>query len=87
MTLNLQDSTHDWLVCSCGNTPLGSGFYCCTSYGKIVSPSITDGKWDTAHVLCMGCNAIYNQDTMEQNGTASHPSVVDYNKNIDWDTY
>ncbi len=87
MTLDLKNSTYDWLVCDCGNTPNGDGFYCCTSYGKIVSPVIVDGNWDSVHVLCIRCNTVYNQDTMEETGKASHPTVVEYNKNINWSTY
>jgi len=87
MTLDLKNSTCDWLVCDCGNTPNNHGYYSCTPFGKIVSPSMTGDKWDSVHVLCMGCNAIYNQDTMEQVGSATHPAVLAHNSNMNWATY
>ena len=79
MPLNLKESTLDWFVCMCGNSPASDGFYTCLPSGKIVSPSVTDGNWDEEHIICAGCNAIYNQNEMTQVGTATHPSVIHHN--------
>lgn len=82
MALDLKQTTVDWLVCDCGNQPNLDGFYTCLTSGRIVSPSI-NGEWDEVHYICLGCNTIYNTDTMDSLGTAS-PEIQETNKNIDW---
>lgn len=64
MSLNLKESTSDWLVCNCGNTPHSDGFDTCLDDGTIVYPF--PDEWDGVHYVCLRCKAVYNVDTMEE---------------------
>jgi hypothetical protein len=86
MPLNLKETTVDWFVCNCGNDPSRDGFYTCLKSGRIVSPAI-NGEWDGVHYLCFSCDAVYDQDTLEQVGVADHPAVVAYNDQFNWEEY
>ena len=64
MALNLKESTFDWFVCDCGNSPRLDGFETCLKDGKIVEP--TPEEWDGIHYRCNRCETVYDQDTMEE---------------------
>ena len=64
MPLNLKETTTDRLSCQCGNTPYSDGFDTCLIDGTIVTP--TPNEWDGIHYICLNCEAVYNQDTLEQ---------------------
>jgi len=64
MPLNMKETTFDWFVCQCGNSPLYEGFDTCLMNGTIVEP--TPAEWDGLHYVCLRCYAIYNQDTFEE---------------------
>lgn len=64
MALNLKESTCDWFVCDCGNTPNHDGFETCMIDGTHVYPSLK--LWDGIHYVCLRCETVYNQDTMEE---------------------
>jgi hypothetical protein len=64
MPLNLKESTYDWFVCQCGNSPASDGFDTCSPDGVSIEP-IVNGAWD-CHYKCMRCDAVYNGDTMDE---------------------
>ena len=65
MRAKLQDINHqDTLQCICGNTADDSGFEPCLDSGTIVDPTI-GGQWLEQLVLCLACNRIINQVTLE----------------------
>lgn len=64
MPLNIKETSPDWFVCMCGNSPRTDGFETCLRDGTIVEPTPAD--WDGLHYKCMRCEAVYNQDTYEQ---------------------
>ena len=70
MTLNLERTAVDWLVCDCGNEPDIDGFFTCLPTGEMVSPEAT-GSWDNRSYLCYRCGAIYDITTLDQTGEAS----------------
>jgi len=70
MTLNLERTSADWLVCECGNEPDIDGYYHSNAAGEIVTPDAT-GVWDGRSYLCYRCGAIYDITTFEQTGEAT----------------
>lgn len=70
MTLNLERTAADWLVCECGNEPDIDGFYTCLPSGQMVAPDAT-GVWDGHSYLCYRCGAVYDITTLEQTGEAT----------------
>jgi len=70
MTLNIERTVADWMVCECGNEPDIDGFYTCLPSGEMVEPSLT-GAWDGRSYLCYRCGAIYDITTFEQTGEAT----------------
>jgi hypothetical protein len=57
----------DTIECVCGNTANGSGFEPCLDDKTIVEPTI-NGLWLEELVLCLGCNKMINQITLEIKG-------------------
>ncbi len=70
MTLNLERTVADWLVCECGNEPDVDGFYTCLPSGEMVEPDAT-GAWDGRSYLCYRCGAIYDITNLDQTGEAT----------------
>ena len=70
MPLDIKNSTVDWLVCQCGNSPSREGFYTCTKDGAFADPRI-GGPWDGRLYVCTYCYAIYDIDTFDEVGIAS----------------
>ena len=64
MPLDLKASACDWFVCLCGNSPASDGFDACSPDGEVVEPTVKG--WDGIHYLCLRCEAVYNQDTMDE---------------------
>ena len=58
------ENQQDTLQCVCGNTANDSGFEPCLDTKTIVEPDI-GGQWLQELVLCLGCNKIINQVTLE----------------------
>ncbi len=58
------ENQQDTLQCVCGNTASDSGFEPCLDSRTIVEPTI-HGQWLQELVLCIGCNKIINQVTLE----------------------
>ena len=70
MTLNLDRTVADWLVCECGNEPDIDGFYACLLSGEMVEP-VANGSWDGHSYLCYRCGCIYDIATLDQTGEAT----------------
>ena len=81
MPLNLKETTYDWLVCQCGNTPNLDGFYTCLEDGTPVEPDV-NGPWDGNLYVCGGCFSIYDIVTFEQVGIASDIAIQMFNVGI-----
>ena len=70
MTLNLDRTVADWLVCGCGNEPDIDGFYACLPSGEMVEP-VANGSWDSRSYLCYRCGCVYDITTLDQTGEAT----------------
>lgn len=54
----------DWIYCLCGNNPAFDGFAPCLRDGTVVEPTV-EGPWEERLYLCLKCNRIVDQVTLD----------------------
>ena len=60
--ITFEPEDRDALICLCGNTPTGAGFYHCNLNGDRVEP--TEKDWTTGLYVCDDCGRIIDHKTL-----------------------